>query len=400
MRNQAVRQAARKLAGEFLQAWKVAPDTVCDLTEELQAFAAPENRFGELGGQLLLAGSDPTRSCFEIRRYPLAGTPEETGEQLTALLQRNGFEPVERRNRPRHHMAASYEIDFEGGDRLQARLHLPDRSRPRPEKGSFSVPLDCALLYLSEISSAGPSPEAVTRFRKQKPHSFLRAGGFNGLTGRTLAEEFDRVAADPQYSIAELFTLYYTTRGAGQLPVSGERRSRLLTRIADRLAEDQQSAAFMNHMVVLRNEVGLEKSCTPEQEAQLGRLRPLLVKLDGPELARTGTAELEVPLEQGAFLLRISPFLPAWPAQMLTVQNRPAPDGKPRCRFEGWSSDEPSGALCCYSRYLEADGRGRSISIGPQQLLSEGELYFEGSIDAGAGKFRLKIRYKPYLQGD
>lgn len=70
----------------------------------------------------------------------------------------------------------------------------------------------------------------------------------------------------------------------------------------------------MNHMVVLRNEVGLEKSCTPEQEAQLGRLRPLLVKLDGPELARTGTAELEVPLEQGAFLLRISPFLPAWPA--------------------------------------------------------------------------------------
>lgn len=292
----------------------MAPDTVCDLTEELQAFAAPENRFGELGGQLLLAGSDPTRSCFEIRRYPLAGTPEETGEQLTALLQRNGFEPVERRNRPRHHMAASYEIDFEGGDRLQARLHLPDRSRPRPEKGSFSVPLDCALLYLSEISSAGPSPEAVTRFRKQKPHSFLRAGGFNGLTGRTLAEEFDRVAADPQYSIAELFTLYYTTRGAGQLPVSGERRSRLLTRIADRLAEDQQSAAFMNHMVVLRNEVGLEKSCTPEQEAQLGRLRPLLVKLDGPELARTGTAELEVPLEQGAFLLRISPFLPAWPA--------------------------------------------------------------------------------------
>uniref|UniRef100_UPI00266B53D0 hypothetical protein n=1 Tax=Victivallis vadensis TaxID=172901 RepID=UPI00266B53D0 len=68
MRNRAVRQAARKLAGEFLKAWRVPPDTVCDLTEELQAFAAPENRFGELGGQLLLAGSDPTRSCFEIRR--------------------------------------------------------------------------------------------------------------------------------------------------------------------------------------------------------------------------------------------------------------------------------------------------------------------------------------------
>ena len=73
MRNRAVRQAARKLAGEFLQAWRVPPDTVCDLTEELQAFAAPENRFGELGGQLLLAGSDPTRSCFEIRRSPLTG---------------------------------------------------------------------------------------------------------------------------------------------------------------------------------------------------------------------------------------------------------------------------------------------------------------------------------------
>ena len=396
MRNRAVRQAARKLAGEFLQAWKVAPDTVCDLTEELQAFAAPENRFGELGGQLLLAGSDPTRSCFEIRRYPLTGTPEETGEQLTALLQRNGFEPVERRNRPRHHMAASYEIDFEGGDRLQARLHLPDWSRPRPEKGSFSVPLDCALLYLSEISSAKPSPEAVTRFRKLKPHSFLRAGGFCTLTGRTLAEEFDRVAADPQYSVAELFTLYYTTRGTGQLPVCGERRSGLLTRIADRLAEDRQSAAFMNHMSSLRSEVGLEKSCTPEQEAQLGRLRPLLVKLDGPELARTGTAELEVPLEQGAFLLWISPFLPTWPAQMLTVQNRPAPDGKPRCRFEGWSPDESSGASCSYSRHLEADGRGRSISIGPRQSLSEGELHFEGSIDAGAGKFRLKVRYEPF----
>ena len=91
---------------------------------------------------MLLAGSDPTRSCFEIRRYPLAGTPEETGEQLTALLQRNGFEPVERRNRPRHHMAASYEIDFEGGEPHQARLHLPHRSRPRPVNASVTVTVD------------------------------------------------------------------------------------------------------------------------------------------------------------------------------------------------------------------------------------------------------------------
>ena len=326
------RKSALKLA-----AGKIADDLLENLHKQIEtvpSFSVPDYLYGPppdsraydwAGGTVIQLGSTPHLRRFEVRHFPLAEDRERQLDGFLELMRNNGYEPGRTADYSSLYELTAEEIEFKGGDDLQAFLTFPPDAELQKKYGAGDI-WNHVRLTFTEAAPPDIPQEAFDRFRREDLRSFACAGGFRLLRGKELAREFDRLAEMPEASYNDLFHLYDDTGDAEQLPVAEERRERLLERIRARLLQSD-SPDFNFGAAGLLKRLGFDKNCTPEQLKKLEPLRPLLVRFDGanPELSQGAVRHFPLSGER-RFIILVTPRKADEPSHFTTARFVSPPD--------------------------------------------------------------------------
>lgn len=179
LRKSALKLAAGKIADDLLENLHKQIETVPSFSvpDYLYAPPADSRAYDWVGGTVVLLGSTPHLRRFEvaISRWPKTASSSSTG--LLELMRNNGYEPGRTADYSSLYELTAQEIEFRGGDDLQAFLTFPPDAESRKKYGAGDI-WNHVRLTFTEAAPPDIPQEVFDRFRREDLRSFACAGGF------------------------------------------------------------------------------------------------------------------------------------------------------------------------------------------------------------------------------